>query len=142
MKRWFLVDDFIISYVFIILITIKNYIIFGFFHKDSINISDFNSDHENIKKVGVLMNNYYIDNISLISSILLNEDNISRIYYTKINAKSFNSYDLNLYTERKKQTIEFLPIIKTSIIISICLRIKTGKKIMKEVNKEIINAKT
>ena len=66
MKRWFLVDDFIISYVFIILITIKNYIIFGFFHKDWINISDYNSDHENIKKVGVLMNNYYIDNISLI----------------------------------------------------------------------------
>ena len=142
MKRWFLVDDFIISYVFIIIITIKNYIIFGFFHKDWINISDFNSDHENIKKVGVLMNNYYIDNISLISSILLNEDNISRRYYTKINDKLFNSYDLNLYTERKKQTIEFFPIIKTSIIISICLRIKTGKKIMKEVNKEIINAKT
>ena len=87
------------------------------------------------------MNNYYIDNISLISSILLNEDNISRRYYTKINAKSFDSYSLNLYTERKKQTIEFLPIIKTSIIISICLRIKTGYKDMKKVNKEIINTK-
>ena len=42
-------------------------------------------------------------------------------------------------SKKDKPTNKFLPIIKTIIIISICLRIKTGFKAIKELNKEIVN---
>ena len=104
-----IVDDFTIPSVVVVLTTVTGDAELAVYRKD--NISDFSTEHKNMKLVGVSMNNDYIPDVIRITPVKLNKDNISGRYFIIINAKCFSSYNLYYYTTRNK-AIERQPSIE------------------------------
>ena len=95
-----IVDDITIPSIVIVLTTVTGDAELAVYRKE--NINDFSNDSQNMKLVGVSMNNDYIPDVVRITPNKIGKDNISGRYFIKITGKCFSSYNLYYYTTKNK----------------------------------------
>ena len=95
-----IIEDVSIPSVVIVLTTVTGDAELTVYRKE--NINDFISDSQNMKLVGVSMNNDYIPDVVRITPNKIGRDNISGRYFIKVTGKCFSSYNLYYYTTKNK----------------------------------------
>jgi len=95
-----IVEDTSIPSVVIVLTTVTGDAELAVYRKE--NINDFSNDINNMKLVGVSMNNDYIPDVVRITPNKIGKDNIVGRYFIKITGKCFSSYNLYYYTTKNK----------------------------------------